>query len=152
MPEGVLTPEIRSILGVETTPRKYTITRELISKFADVSGDPNPLWLDSDYAKKAGYDDVVAPPPFLANLFDLDQPEQARLLPCPLPNTLAGGCEAEHLVPVIAQQTITVTGSLTEAKEKMGKAGRLLVLVFERIYKNQDGEIVTKARQTFIRY
>ena len=150
--EDLVTPEIRSMIGVETKPREYTITREVISKFTEATGDPNPLWLDKEYAKKAGYDDVVTPPAFLTNLFDLEQPEQARLLQCPLPHTLAGGCETEHFIPVVAQERITITGSLIEAREKQGKAGKLLFLIFERIYKNQRGETVARARQTFIRY
>ena len=150
--EGVLTPEIQSMIGVEIGPQRYKITRKIIQKFAEVIGDPNPLWRDQQHAIKQRYNDIVSPPTFLANLFDLNQPEQARFVRCPLPNVLAGGSEVEHFIPVAAKDSITVTGKLIEVQEKRGKSGKLLFLVFERIYRNQRGEMVTRAQQTFIRY
>jgi len=150
--EGVLTPEIQSMIGVEIGPQRYKITRKIIQKFAEVIGDPNPLWRDKQHAMKQRYDDIVSPPTLLANLFDLNQAEQARLVRCPLPNILAGGSEVEHFIPVVAKDSITVTGKLVEVQEKPGRGGKLLFLIFERIYKNQRGETVARAQQTFIRY
>jgi acyl dehydratase len=150
--EGVLTPEIQSMIGLEIGPQRYRITRKIIQKFAEVIGDPNPLWRDKQHAIKQRYDDIVSPPTLLANLFDLNQAEQARLVRCPLPNILAGGSEVEHFIPVVAKDSITVTGKLIEVQEKPGRGGKLLFLIFERICKNQRGETVARAQQTFIRY
>jgi hypothetical protein len=150
--EAVFTPEIRSMMGVETGPKKYKITKKIIQTFAEVINDPNPLWCDKRHAIKQGYKDIISSPTFLVNFFDLDQPEQARLVSCPLPNVLAGGSEVEHFISVVAQDTITVTGKLIDVQEKQGRDGKLLFLIFERTYKNHQGETVTRARQTFIRY
>ena len=150
--EAVFTPEIRSMMGVEIGPKKYKITKKIIQTFAEVIDDPNPLWRDKRHAIKQRYNDIISPPTFLVNFLDLDQPEQARLVYCPLPNVLAGGSEVEHFISVVAQDTITVTGKLIDVQEKQGRGGKLLFLIFERIYKNQQGETVTRARQTFIRY
>jgi acyl dehydratase len=35
------------------------ITREQLRRYADASGDGNPLHLDRDFAKSAGFDDVI---------------------------------------------------------------------------------------------
>lgn len=36
------------------------ITREMLALYAEASGDLNPLHLDPDFARKAGFDDVIA--------------------------------------------------------------------------------------------
>lgn len=149
--DSSITEEIRSMIGIELGPKTYKIDQSMITKFTDVTGDPNHLWADKGYARERGYDDAVVPPTFLINFFSLDQDEWARLVKCPLPTVLAGGSEVEHFIPVVVGDSITVTGKLADVQEKMGKNGKLLFLIFERTYKNHRGELVTKVRQTFIR-
>jgi len=43
----------------------YEVSREKIKEFAEAIGDPNPLFVDPEAAKAAGYPDVIAPPTFL---------------------------------------------------------------------------------------
>jgi acyl dehydratase len=148
---SVITKEIQDMIDVETGPVTYQIEDWMIKRFADIIDDPNPLWSNKEHAQKKGYEDIVASPTFLFNFFNLDQDEWSRLVQCPLPNILAGGSETEHFIPVIAGDAVTVTGKLAEAKEREGKSGKLLFLVFERTYKNQRGEPVARVRQTFIR-
>ena len=153
MPENsVITKEIRDMIDVEKGPFTYQVEDWMIKKFAEVIDDPNPLWVDREYAQKKGFKDIVAPQTFLLNYFNLDQDEWARLVECPLPHILAGGSETECILPVIAGEQITVSGRLVDAKEREGKGGKLLFLIFERSYKNQRGELVIRARQTFIRH
>jgi acyl dehydratase len=42
----------------------YEVSREKIREFAAAIGDPNPLFVDQEVARAAGYADVVAPPTF----------------------------------------------------------------------------------------
>jgi acyl dehydratase len=149
---SVITREIRDMIGVEAGPVTYQVEDWMIRRFADVIDDPNPLWVDREYAQKKGFKDIVAPQTFLLNYFNLDQDEWARLVKCPLPNILAGGSETECFLPVSAGEHVTVSGKLVEAKEREGKGGKLLFLIFERSYINQHGELVTRARQTFVRH
>ncbi len=37
-------------------------SRDAIRKFADGTGDPNPLWRDNEYARSSVYNSIVAPP------------------------------------------------------------------------------------------
>lgn len=46
----------------------YEVGREKIRDFAVAIGDHNPVYLDTDAAKAAGYPDVIAPPTFLTVL------------------------------------------------------------------------------------
>ena len=149
---SVITKEIQEMIGIEIGPVTYQIEDWMIREFAEVIDDSNPLWTDSEYAQKKGFKNIVAPQTFLLNYLNLDQDEWARLVRCPLPNVLAGGSESEYFLPVIVGEHITVTGKLVDAREREGKGGKLLFLIFERTYKNQQGELVTRARQTFIRY
>lgn len=43
-----------------TAEFKVSITEESIRKFAELSGDVNPLHTDSEFAKSAGFDTLVA--------------------------------------------------------------------------------------------
>lgn len=40
--------------------RTGVITREMLARYAEASGDHNPLHLDPAFARKAGFDDVIA--------------------------------------------------------------------------------------------
>lgn len=50
------------------TKETWEVGREHIRSFALAIGDPNPLYLDPDAARAAGYRDVIAPPTFLTAL------------------------------------------------------------------------------------
>lgn len=150
---SAITKEIRGVLGVEVGPHIYKIEEWMIQRFADVVGDLNPLWRDKTSAEKTGYRNVIASPTFVANFCRLiEQDDWVLSVPCPLPRALAGGCEIENFKPVMPEDMISVTGKLVDVQEKKGKAGKLLLLIFERVYKNQRREIVTKTRRTIIRY
>ncbi len=40
--------------------RSGSISREMLAQYAEASGDLNPLHLDAAFARKAGFDDVIA--------------------------------------------------------------------------------------------
>lgn len=39
---------------------EWTVTRDDIERFADLSGDSNPLHVDADFARSRGFPDIVA--------------------------------------------------------------------------------------------
>ncbi|MFV2196336.1 MULTISPECIES: MaoC family dehydratase N-terminal domain-containing protein [unclassified Nocardiopsis] len=45
-------------------PEPYEVTRGKIREFAEAINDPNPVYVDREAAKAAGYPDVIAPPTF----------------------------------------------------------------------------------------
>jgi acyl dehydratase len=51
-------------IGKTYPPLVYAVGREKIREFAAAVGETNPLHLDLEAARAAGYDDVVAPPMF----------------------------------------------------------------------------------------
>src|SRR3954467_13226980 len=51
-------------IGKEYPPSVYAVGREKVREYAVAVGETNPLHLDVDAARAAGYADVVAPPMF----------------------------------------------------------------------------------------
>src|SRR5256885_3268059 len=62
-------PLNRDFIGREyASDQTYEVSREMIRKFADAIGDPNPAYRDAEAAKALGHPDVIAPPTFLTVL------------------------------------------------------------------------------------
>jgi acyl dehydratase len=62
-------PINRDFIGREFPARDtYEVSRELIRRFADAIGDPNPAYRDVEAAKALGHPEVIAPPTFLTVL------------------------------------------------------------------------------------
>src|ERR1035437_6676169 len=51
-------------IGKTYEPTTYAVGREKIKEYARAVGETNPIHLDVQAAREAGYDDVVAPPMF----------------------------------------------------------------------------------------
>ena len=58
-----MSPET-GVIGKTFPPVTYAVGREKIREYAYAVGETNPLHLDPEAARAAGYDDVVAPPMF----------------------------------------------------------------------------------------
>src|SRR3954447_13159682 len=53
-----------SAVGKTNPPTLYAVGREKVKEYALATGETNPLHLDHEAARAAGYADVVAPPMF----------------------------------------------------------------------------------------
>jgi hypothetical protein len=61
--------------------------------------------------------------------------------------------EQENIKTVKAGDVIYVTGKLVELNERESKKlGKMLIMVLERTFKNQNGEVVARGRFNFIKY
>jgi acyl dehydratase len=47
-------------LGTTFGPTTIPITREMLVRYADASGDHNPIHLDADFAQRVGLPDIIA--------------------------------------------------------------------------------------------
>lgn len=148
---SVITEEMRSMLGVEVGPQVYEIEKGMIRKFVEAVDDPNLLWQDEAYAKKARYGSIVCPPTFLMAMELTEQVTWVKSVKCPLKGLLNGGNEFEYYQPIRPGDIILVTGKLVDLQEKEGKAGKIVIMITEQTYTNQRGEVVAKGRNTFIR-
>ena len=132
--------EAHAAVGKTYPPTTYAVGREKIREYAYATGESNPLHLDLDAARAAGYRDLVAPPMFAVvyaapavapGLFDPEVGiDFARMV--------HGGQEFKWGPLVIAGDEITTTVTLKDvtARESMS------FFVFESVSENQDGDTV----------
>ncbi len=151
--ESVITDEMKAAVGVESEPTVYEIERSSIRRWAESIGDANPLYRDEEYARSKGFRSLVAPPGFIAQYaFPVKVGARRAGVRSPFTRNLNGGNEYEFFKPIQAGDTISATSQVAELREKDGRMGKMLIMITEITYKNQDGEIVAKSRGTHITY
>ena len=132
-------------LGKEVALGTFTVTAADIRVFAEGVGDLHPLYLDPEYARQAGYPDVIAPPTFCLRL------RGGRMSPeLPLAPGLVGlnaGQELELYDEICAGRTYTVTARIAEMYEKTGRSGPLGVIVREVTVTDAGGKAVVVLRE-----
>jgi len=135
-------------IGKEWPATKYEIGREKIREYATVVGLDNPVHLDREAAKAAGYRDVVAPPMF-AVVYSSPAMAPAMFDPDVGMNFAAmvhGGQEFEWDEPACCGDEITTTAKCRDISEKDGKGFYL----FETDSVNQNGDRVARGTWTLI--
>jgi acyl dehydratase len=126
----------------------YAVGREKIREYAAAVGETNPVHLDVDAARAAGYADVVAPPMF-AVVYSSPVMGPAIFDPEVGINFGAmvhGGQEFVWGPPVVAGDEVTTTASVTDIHEQDGRG----YYVFETVSVNQGSEIVCTGTWTNI--
>jgi acyl dehydratase len=135
-------------VGKEWPATRYEIGREKIREYATVIGLDNPVHLDRDAARGAGYRDVVAPPMFCV-VYCAPALAPAMFDPEVGMNFAAmvhGGQEFAWGEPACSGDEITTSAKCLEIYEKDGKG----FYVFETSSVNQDGADVVRGTWTNI--
>jgi acyl dehydratase len=134
--------------GKSYEPKVYAVGREKVREYANAVGETNPVHLDLEAARAAGYADVVAPPMF-AVVYSGPAMAPAILDPevgINFATMVHGGQEFAWGEPACSGDEITTTPKCLEIYEKDGKG----FYVFESVSVNQDGEQVVRAVWTNI--
>ena len=141
-------PVNTSAIGKQFPTTVYAVGREKVREYALAVGETNPVHLDVEAARAAGYADVVAPPMFAVvysaaamgpAIFDPDVGMNFAMM-------VHGGQEFEWGPLVVAGDEITTTATVKEIYEREGRG----YYVFESRSTNQDGETVCVATWTNI--
>ena len=127
-------------VGKSYPPTLYAVGREKVKEYALATGETDPLHLDHEAARAAGYRDVVAPPMFAVvysapavgpAIFDAEVGiDFARMV--------HGGQEFKWGPLVVAGDEITTEVSVKSIEERLGNG----FFVFESVSTNQDGHTV----------
>ena len=128
------------VIGKTFAPATYAVGREKIREYARAVGETDPLYLDVEAARAAGYADVVAPPMF-AVVYSLPAVWPALFdeeVGIDFAQMVHGGQEFEWGAVVVAGDEITTTASLKDASERRGNG----FFVFESVSVNERGETV----------
>lgn len=132
------------VIGKTYPPAEYAVGREKIREYALAVGETNPLHLDLDAARDAGYADLVAPPMFAVvysfpalwpAIFDAE-------VGIDFSRMVHGGQEFEWGPLVVAGDEITTTVSVADITERAGNG----FYVFASASVNGRGETVCSGR------
>jgi acyl dehydratase len=135
-------------IGKTYSPLTYAVGREKIREYANATGETNPLHLDLDAARTAGFADLVAPPMFAVvysspavtpAMFDPD-------LGIDVARVVHGAQELEWGPLVVAGDEVTTTTTVTDISERGGMGFYIL----EAVSENQRGETVCTGKWTII--
>jgi acyl dehydratase len=135
-------------VGKTYEPTLYAVGREKIKEYARAVGETNPVHLDLEAARAAGYADVVAPPMFAVVY---SSPSVAPLIFDPeiginFAMMVHGGQAFEWGPLVVAGDEITTTANVKDISERAG----LGYYVFESVSTNERGEQVCRGTWTNI--
>ena len=136
------------LIGKEYPVTEYEIGREKMKEYAVAIGDMNPMYQDREAGKKSEYGDNIAPPSFAAvyNLMGCAQMFFDPELKLNMGMLVHGEQDFEFVKPVKPGDFITTTGKIVDIAAK----GNNDVIQFEARSTNQDGELVTIGRATFV--
>lgn len=111
------------------------VTREMMDRFADLSGDVNPLHTDGGFAREAGFDDKVVygllTSAFLSRLVGIYLPGKYCLL---------RSVECKYIKPAYMNDKLTVNGEIIEVND----TGQLAVIKADVM--NSQGNKILKAK------
>ncbi len=151
--------EYREGIGVEqdlNAERFLTeATRDSILNFCDAIGDSNPLWTDTEYARRARFGVLTAPPTFLYNISHGSRLSNVGAITRPIVGQalLYASAEIEVFEPIRLGDRFSVTGKAVGIERKVSKSvGPMLFPTCEASYFNQRGELVGIIRTTTLRY
>ena len=157
---ALLTDELKAWIGREAHyPAREELGRASIRYFALAMGDPNPLYVDDDFARRHGYPSVIAPPTLVVETCQYaHQPPNAdgylgHEWHLDVPNTrlIRAGNDYEFMRPVLPTDRISVTWTLEDIVEKPASRGgtQLFVSSVAR-YRDAKGELVAVNRETIV--
>jgi acyl dehydratase len=157
--EGSLISEkITSMLGQVSAPAVLKVEEGSIIRYADAIDDPNPLYHDVEYARDGRYGAIICPPGFFGwpakgggmEAGELMGKVLGAVFESGMVRILDGGVDYDFYLPVRAGDTLVVYGKFADARERVGKSGKMLFLTMEQTYLNQNGDMVAKQRATLI--
>lgn len=138
----------RTLIGRESEPTVVEVEKGAIRRFAEAIGDPSPLALDEAAARAAGFAGLVAPPTFAVALGWSERFRHS--LDLGTRSVLHGEQSFEYARPIVAGDRLTVRSKVADVQERAGASGPMDVIVIEDEGRDDRGELVFRARATFI--
>jgi uncharacterized protein len=159
--EFIITPELRGWIGRKgPLTRLEIMTASDVRRYVDATGDANPLWLDDEFARSAGYRSRLLPPtlvgwvPFSlregADRSGADATGLRRQLPLPegYTNVRNAGSETEWLQPVFVGEQLSTQSRIVDIVARQGRVGLGIYITQEEQILNSQQEIVMRRRHT----
>jgi len=161
MSDTIITPELRAWIGRQTPLRPLEIISAAdVRRYVDATGDANPLWLDDDVARGAGYRSRILPPTLVGwvpfsfkegtERANTDPTDLRRQLPLPseYTNVRNAGSETEWLQPAYLGEQFSTQSSIVDIVTRQGKAGLGIYISQEEQVLNAQQQIVLRRHHT----
>jgi acyl dehydratase len=158
--DAVITAEVRSWIGRSSEPMELPeeIAASDVRRYVEATGDRNPLWLDEEAARSAGYRGRLVPPMLVAELvWRLKGRAAGRLLDrIPLPanylDTRNFDTEIEWIEPVHVGERLAIRHRIRDIVGRAGRRGLGVYITRETEYTRADGRLVARVSQTVARF
>ena len=137
-------------VGKAYEPFSGKVEKDRLVAFSKAIGQSDPVYLDSQAAKAAGYRDVLAPPTFSFTV-TLDAGQSFNVLDdmgIEHASSVHGAQWFTYDAPICAGDTISGQQSIKEIFTKKG--GALVFIMIETPLKNQNGEPVATLGSTIV--
>jgi acyl dehydratase len=157
MSDTVITPELREWIGRKTPLRPLEIISAAdVRRYVDATGDANPLWLDDDSARDAGYRSRILPPTLVGwvpfsfkegtERAESEPTDLRRQIPLPeeYTNVRNAGSETEWLQPAYLGEQLSTQSSIVDIVARQGKAGLGIYISQEELVLNAQKEIILR--------
>jgi acyl dehydratase len=132
-------------IGMELPGYTHTVTGEQIDEYCASLGEDNPIYLDDEAAREAGFEGRVAPPMMVRDYAHFQNVFTGFKKTLPAHSIHAAG-EYDFINPVRPGDIVTTTGKVIDKYIKKDRK----YLCFELISKNQNGDIVVINRHTSV--
>jgi acyl dehydratase len=138
----------QSILGKEFVLGTFQVTEEMITAFAQAVGETSPQYVSPEQAQETANGGLIAPPIFY-DVFRTDQVPDPKVKFGKV--SFNAGQRCEFYAPIRPGDTITVKARVTDVYEKTGRTGKMVFIVRQTTYENQQGEKVAVVEQSQVR-
>jgi acyl dehydratase len=139
------------------------VRAEAFQRFAVAADNLNPVFLEADAAKAAGYPSVIAPPLYLSAVrgwtagppqdsLRLDGTTSGEFVFLPLEGVriMGGGQDLELHAPVTDGMRVSMELRLEGIELKQGRSGDLLLIKLTQVYRDDAERPLVTCRETFI--
>jgi 3-oxo-4,17-pregnadiene-20-carboxyl-CoA hydratase alpha subunit len=158
--DAVITDETRAWIGrsSELMPLPEEVATSDVRRYVEATGDHNPLWLDDEVARSAGYRGRVVPPMLVIDLvWRLKHTDAGRMtdrvpLPANYTDTRNVESETEWLEAVYIGDRISIRHRIRDIVARPGRRGLGVYISRETEYVRADGRLVARVVQTVARF
>jgi acyl dehydratase len=138
----------KSLIGRESETVVHEVEKGAIRRFVEALGDANPIYVDEQAARVAGYPTLVAPPTFPAVLTVNERFRHS--LDLGTRSFLHGEQQIELGRPILAGDRITVKTRVADVQERAGASGPMDILVLEDEGRDAQGALVFRTREVLV--
>ena len=158
--DAVISQEVRAWIGraTELMLLPEEVTASDVRRYVEATEDRNPLWLDEEAARAAGYRGRVVPPALVIELvWRLKSTSASRMTDrVPLPpnyvDTRNIETDIEWLEQVYIGDRISIRHRIRDIIGRSGRRGLGVYITRETEYVRADGQLVARVLQTVARF